>query len=286
MLASVFLLIMEIREWYRNTHTPPLQNDFFTVSNLDTVAQDRHRNDMQKDTYKTNKKASFSKEKSTIRFHFDPNRISSDSLRLLGFSNFASRNLVNFVAKGGRIYDQTKLLSIYGVDSILVNELAPWIQYPLRQKTGKEIRPNTSMNHNKWRSQRIVDLNKADSLQLDSVPGIGPYTAAKIIKMRNRLGGYISVHQLQELQIISDSSFVKISEFLMVSKGNISHININKADYQTFVRHPYFSRETASAILKYRKQHGAFTNVSEISRIMVIPEEIGAKIKPYLAVLD
>jgi DNA uptake protein ComE-like DNA-binding protein len=286
LLASVFLLFMEFRDWQRNAQSPPPQIEFLAASESDTLGHHTPDTFTEDGAFKANRKSPDTHVKSISQFYFDPNRISADSLRLLGFSNFASRNLVNFVTKGGRIYDEAKFLSIYGVDSMLVKKLEPWIQYPVKQKPGTDDRSTLAGNQKKWHPQRLVDLNTADSLQLDSIPGIGPYTATKILKMRKRLGGFITLNQLQELRLVADSTLVNISGYLMVSKEKISPININKADFQTFLKHPYFSKETVTAILKYRKQHGLFTNTSEISRIMAIPEEVGIKILPYLSVSD
>lgn len=41
-----------------------------------------------------------------------------------------------------------------------------------------------------------VELNQADSLTLQKVPGIGPVFSRRIIKYRDLLGGFYAVHQL------------------------------------------------------------------------------------------
>lgn len=43
-------------------------------------------------------------------------------------------------------------------------------------------------------------LNTADSAALVTVPGIGPYFARKVIWYGERLGGYVSVDQLDEIE--------------------------------------------------------------------------------------
>lgn len=54
-------------------------------------------------------------------------------------------------------------------------------------------------------ASKIVDLNTASVLELDSLPGIGPATAAKIIDFRTRVGRFRSVTQLLEVPGIGDA---------------------------------------------------------------------------------
>ena len=89
---------------------------------------------------------------------------------------------------------------------------------------------------------------------------------------------------MTELKIIADSLYLPIQDFLTVDATNIDKININTADYKTFVTNPYFTKDIANAIIKYRKQHGDFASVAHISRIKSLKESDGLKILPYLKV--
>lgn len=216
------------------------------------------------------------------KFAFDPNVISKDSLMLLGFSAFGSKALVNFRGKGGKIKDAEKFKTIFGIDTNLVNELESFISYD----KGKTIYPPFPKSESTFKKKEVqsIEINTADSLQWEQLPGVGAYLTSKIMKNRKKLGGFLSVDQLTELNIIQDSVFQKISTYLTVNSTLINKININTADYKTFITHPYFTKETANAILKYRKQHGDFKDVKHIRRIISIKEETGEKILPYLTV--
>jgi competence protein ComEA len=214
------------------------------------------------------------------KFHFDPNRISADSLLLLGFSKFAAKSLTNFVAKGGRIYDENKFKSIFGVDTMLVKELKVYITYPEKKAQSNKI--VEKIEKAKVAEIVVVELNEADSLALDAIKGVGPYVVKRILHYRKRLGGYLYKEQLTELGIIPDSLYQPISELIRVNPSKINKININTADYKTFTANPYFSKETTNAIIKYRKQHGDFEDVQHIRRIKSLKEDIGVKILPYL----
>ncbi|MBK7805771.1 MAG: helix-hairpin-helix domain-containing protein [Saprospiraceae bacterium] len=237
-----------------------------------------YQNDLWDDSYQ---KTPIKKQ----RFEFDPNTISADSLLLLGFSKFGVKNLVNFRNKGGKIKDIQKFKTIYGIDTTLVNSLGDLITYQsVQQKTFAEYDKSKPFLPFPEKVQEIVELNQADSVQLDDIKGVGLYTVKKILQYRKKLGGYLYKEQLTELNIIKDSLYQQISPFLSVDPSLIKKININTADFKTFIAHPYFASETINAILKYRKQHGNFSDVRHISRIRSLKEETGAKILPYLSV--
>jgi len=220
-------------------------------------------------------------KKTFQQFAFDPNDISKDSLMMLGFSAFGSTSVVNFISKGGKIKDIQKFKTIFGIDTNLVNELESYISYDVAKTAIKE----EFKQENKFKKEvQVIEINTADSIQWEQLPGIGAYLTSKILKNRTKIGGFLYLEQLTELSIIQDSVFQKISPYLTVNSTKINKININTADFMTFLAHPYFSKETANAILMYRKQHGDFQDVAHIRRIKYLKEATGVKILPYLDV--
>lgn len=256
-----------------------------TINGLSEKDQESQGSDWEliKDEY-TRK---FRDEKKAIkneRFAFDPNSISSDSLMLLGFSAFGSKNLVNYISKGGRIYNSQKFKQIYGMDTTLINELEGLIRYPVKAEKSFVKTDSLSIVKKPEKVQQVVELNAADSLTLDALKGVGPYTVKKILRQREKLGGFLKKEQLLEFGLMPDSVYRTLETYLKADPALIQKIDINTADYKTFTRHPYFSPETVNAILRYRKQHGDFREPGHISRIISLKRETGEKILPYLKV--
>ncbi|MEB3330351.1 MAG: ComEA family DNA-binding protein [Candidatus Sericytochromatia bacterium] len=50
-----------------------------------------------------------------------------------------------------------------------------------------------------WRAVRPVDLNRASALELETLPGVGPAMAARIVATRRRLGGFKALEELREV---------------------------------------------------------------------------------------
>jgi competence protein ComEA len=63
-----------------------------------------------------------------------------------------------------------------------------------------------------------VNINTADSEQLQTVPGIGPVTAEKILQMRKSYGAFKSVADLLAIRGLGPKRLEKMRKYLTVGK--------------------------------------------------------------------
>jgi competence ComEA-like helix-hairpin-helix protein len=63
-----------------------------------------------------------------------------------------------------------------------------------------------------------ININTADSAQLQLVPGIGPSTAEKILQMRKSYGAFKSVNDLMAIRGIGPKRLEKMRKYLTVGK--------------------------------------------------------------------
>lgn len=129
----------------------------------------------------------------------------------------------------------------------------------------------------------LINLNDADSSSLIPLPGIGPALASRIIKYRNKLGGFYSIQQIKETYGVTDSVFNLIADMVIVKDSSWVLMSINSITVDELKLHPYFKWQIANAIISYRNAHGAFTNIDDLKKIATINEELLIKIKPYLS---
>jgi len=61
-----------------------------------------------------------------------------------------------------------------------------------------------------------IDLNRASRPELESLPGIGPATAQRILELRERSGPIRSLDQLRELRIIPNQTAERLRELVTV----------------------------------------------------------------------
>lgn len=61
-----------------------------------------------------------------------------------------------------------------------------------------------------------IDLNKADAQLLETLPGIGPVLAQRILDYRESSGGFASVEELKNVSGIGDKTFAAIENLVEV----------------------------------------------------------------------
>jgi competence protein ComEA len=75
----------------------------------------------------------------------------------------------------------------------------------------------------------VINLNTATAEQLDSLPGIGPKVAARIIEYRQKNGPFKKIEDVMNVKGIGEKNFLKI-------KGRLSVGTAAKTDGQTSQR--------------------------------------------------
>ena len=64
------------------------------------------------------------------------------------------------------------------------------------------------------KTHQLIDINAASNAELESIPGIGPVTAAKIIDYRDKRGGFSSIQDLKQVKGIGDKKAEIISQYI------------------------------------------------------------------------
>jgi competence protein ComEA len=61
-----------------------------------------------------------------------------------------------------------------------------------------------------------IDINTATQIELESLPGIGPTIAGRIIAYRESHGGFKNIEQILDVQGIGEGIFAQIKELIIV----------------------------------------------------------------------
>ncbi|PSL36072.1 ComEA family DNA-binding protein [Chitinophaga ginsengisoli] len=128
----------------------------------------------------------------------------------------------------------------------------------------------------------VLDINTADSALWESLPGIGPVLAARIVKFREKLGGFYSISQVGETYGLADSTFNKIQASLRLHKVSLKKIDLNQMDEKSLAQHPYIRYKLARLIVLYRNNHGPFRQVEDLLGIPLVDDSIYRKIEHYI----
>lgn len=64
--------------------------------------------------------------------------------------------------------------------------------------------------------QKVININTATQEQLESLPGVGPVSAQRILDRRSEIGSFKSVDQLVEVKGIGEKSLGKFRDLVTV----------------------------------------------------------------------
>ena len=199
-------------------------------------------------------------------------------LKSAGLSTYVANNILKYISAGGVVKNENDLMKIYGMDSTQLIAASSFLIYPSIENIvstdslHKEYKPKRSIN--------ILDLNTATATQLDSLPGIGPVLAERIIKFKEGLGGFFDAHQLKDIYGLPPETLEKILPLLTVTTPP-GMIKINEIDLTTFT-HPYLQKRFPKMIKAFRDQHGPFANASDLRKVYPPDSTWCEKILPYI----
>ena len=144
--------------------------------------------------------------------------------------------------------------------------------------------PDSFRNEYTKSKKRLVrtEVNSADSIAWMVLPGIGTGLSRRIIRYREKLGGFYQIDQVGETFGLPDSVLRSIQPVLWVDTSFIHRIDLNNATERMLNNHPYIRWRIAKAIITYRNQHGKFSRVDDLLNIEVIDPEAFEKIKHYV----
>ena len=226
-------------------------------------------------------------------FPFDPNTADSTQLLRLGLQPWQVRNIYKYRAAGGIYRQPIDFAKLYGLTVKQYRELEPYIRISsdyLPASTLVKERASYSpkatkdtvvvyQRPTKIKATEHIVLNTADSTALTTIPGIGPYYARRIIQYGNRLGGYVSVEQLDEI----DDFPTEAKQYLVINNPAPKKLNINQLSLNELRRHPYINFYMAKAITDYRRLHGTITSLNELRLIKDFTPEVIKRLTPYVA---
>lgn len=219
-------------------------------------------------------------------FPFDPNTADSSQLIRLGLQSWQVRNIYKYRARGGVYRKKEDFARLYGLTVKDYHRLEPYIRIssdyqPAATLVGGKANGANGTNGvypRKIDSTQHVVLNTADTTTLRQVPGIGIYFAKEIVRYGQRLGGYVSVDQLDEIADFPQAS----KKYFVVQQAHPKKLNVNQLTLQQLRRHPYINYYQARAIKEYCRLHGPLKSLDDLRLSRDFPPEVIQRLAPYV----
>ncbi|SEA73395.1 DNA uptake protein ComE [Prevotella sp. tc2-28] len=222
-------------------------------------------------------------------FPFDPNTADSSQLIRLGLQSWQVRNIYKYRARGGVYRKKEDFARLYGLTVKDYHRLEPYIRIssdyqPAATLVGGKANGANGANGTNGVYPRKIDstqhvvLNTADTTTLRQVPGIGIYFAKEIVRYGQRLGGYVSVDQLDEIADFPQAS----KKYFVVQQAHPKKLNVNQLTLQQLRRHPYINYYQARAIKEYCRLHGPLKSLDDLRLSRDFPPEVIQRLAPYV----
>ncbi|MBQ4306219.1 MAG: helix-hairpin-helix domain-containing protein [Bacteroidales bacterium] len=194
-------------------------------------------------------------ERGRESFRFDPNTVSVEDLQRLGFSLRQAQSIDNYRKKGGRFRRRSDFAKSYVVADSVYKRLEPFIDIPK------------------------IDLNRADSADFETLPGIGGWFASRMVEYRSRLGGYSYKEQLMDIRNFDREKYEGLEDLVTVDPAFVRPYRLWSLPEDSLRLHPYIGRYAAHGIVLFRENNPREKwNVEELEKAGVLRMEDAGKL--------
>ena len=223
-------------------------------------------------------------ERTAEAFSFDPNTADSTALLRLGLTPGQVRSIYRYRAKGGVFRRPEDFARLYSLTKGQYDRLRPYIRigedYQEAALFVEKEKPNrdTLRYPVKIEPNEHIVLNTADTTQLKKVPGIGSGWAKRIMSYGERLGGYVDVMQLTEMEGFPPEAL----GYFVVENPQTRKMNINKLTLNQLRQHPYINFYQAREITDYRRLKGNLQSLEQLRLLKDFTPEAINRLTPYV----
>ena len=143
--------------------------------------------------------------------------------------------------------------------------------------------PCYSPTHTTYKKQPLtVELNGADTTTLQLLHGIGPAYARRIVRYRERLGGFSNKEQLLEVYGFTPELLSHIAPYITIDTLGISKMDINSIALKQLIKHPYIEYYQARDIVNLRNRGVRFKNAEDLRAVPSMADSTLERLLPYL----
>ena len=264
----IFMVILVVQRVIEKSNSEILQIEHFQIT-PPIIAHDK---ETQQELLPT--KAKYNIPDSS----FNPNDFDVDDWQNMGLTKKQSESILKYRNSGGVFRVKKDVAKMYVISNELYELIADKILLP-------DSLPNKKTNYNKFK-QTIIDLNEASLVELKYIRGIGPYYAQKILNYREKLGGFYSFEQLNEISLMNQSIIDSLKNYFQLSPEKIIRQNINTIELSELIAHPYIRLSVGKEIINLRDSVGIISDINELKKCNSIESALLDRIKYYFKLDD
>jgi len=146
----------------------------------------------------------------------DPNTAGEEDLdRLPGVGPAVAGRIVQTRQDRGPFTGPDDLLSVPGVGPAILARITPYLEWPNRPPSGSARPPRPGTDPADGKPARL-DLNRAGPRELERLPGIGPVLAQRILILREKVGRFRRLEELQSVQGIGSATIERLRPLVVI----------------------------------------------------------------------
>lgn len=211
---------------------------------------------------------------------FNPNFINDYKGFKLGMTTAEIDKLVQFRATGKYVNSAAEFQQVTGVSSELLNKISPYFKFP---EWTQQKKASTFVENSEPVALKNIDLNKATVQDLVAIKGIGDYYANAVINEREKLGGFVSIHQIDFIKGLRPEAVRILKQNTKVKTAlAINKINVNTATKEELAQIPYINSHIARQIVVYRSKQENPLKIEDLEKINNFPLDKLKIIRLYL----
>lgn len=229
------------------------------------------------------------KKDSIKMYPFNPNFITDYKGYTLGMSVAEIDRLHTFRSGGSYVNTSEEFQKITAVSDSLLKVISPYFKFPEWAKSSRQYPAGSGLSTKTGPEQNrrvieVKDLNKATAEDLKAINGIGSKLSDRIIKFRDRLGGFLVEEQLYDVYgLEAEVAERTLASFKLLSTPEVPKINLNTASVAEMVKLVYIRYSVAQEIVAYREKNGSIVSFDELRQIENFPSDKIDRIKLYLS---
>ena len=214
-------------------------------------------------------------------FPFNPNFLTDHKGYTLGMSTMEIDRLLAFRKQNRYVNSFEEFQKVTMVSDSLLSILSPYFKFPEWHKRTASRKRKMSVDAVET---SMRDLNQVTAEDLMQIRGIGQTLSKRIIKFRDRLGGFLVDDQLYDVYGLESQVVERTFErFRVLHPPKIEKIDINRATAEEISRLVYISTKVAEDIVTLRNQKGYIGSYEELFNIKSFPINKIDRIKLYLS---
>ena len=153
----------------------------------------------------------------TGRERIDPNTAGEEDLdRLPGVGPAVAGRMVEMRRDRGPFTGPEDLLKVPGVGPATLARIAPHLEWSTQSRSDGATSPSRSARNPAAGRPARLDLNRASQEDLEGLPGVGPVVAERMLRLRQELGRFQNVDELQSVRGIGPATIARIRPVVVI----------------------------------------------------------------------